>query len=330
MKILYPMTVNYDILFQRPQQLLMALAESGHTCYFINYEPGYEGEYKCEEPTEVKPNFWVLPMNTTPPMLDELDIDIFYYSYPVHYPQAHQWASKGKMVIFDVIDAPVDEFHIWSLNWEQSVKDADLVLTVSDLLYEKAKVFNTIMVENGVDYNKFQVKSKDYIKTDKKVVGFTGAIASWVDIDLLVRACNTFPDVHFAILGVEYNDSIKNPPENLTFYGHKKHDDLPYWMVDFDVTIIPFKKNEVTDNCSPLKFWEYLSIGKPIVTTALPETKLDGVYWAKDDDEFISMLEDALQLSINSVEYKERVEALKEHGRNSSWCERIKQIEKFI
>ena len=58
---------------------------------------------------------------------------------------------------------------------------------------------------------------------------------------------------------------------NVHLYGPQPYADLPAWLERFDVCIIPFKINQVTEATDPVKFYEYLAQAKPVVTTRLPE-----------------------------------------------------------
>jgi hypothetical protein len=98
----------------------------------------------------------------------------------------------------------------------------------------------------------------------------------------------------------------------------------------FDVCLIPFKKDEVADSCNPMKLWEYLSAGKPVVYSNLVECNgLDGVYEANDENAMIEKIN--LVLSENSPELiKKRMNIAYEN----SWGFRAKlfknELLKFI
>ncbi|KYC51336.1 MAG: Glycosyl transferases group 1 [Candidatus Methanofastidiosum methylothiophilum] len=332
LRILYPPTVNYNILFQRPNQVLKVLSREGHTCYFMNHIPGIKGQYVLEGIEELEKNFYIVSNMVHPATLNP---DVYYFSYPPYY----DWINriKPEYVIFDALDSPTGEFSSWKPEWEKSVKRADLVLAVSTELYKEVKKLNdnVLLVKNGVDYDHYQQATRNPYRKLKlpgfqrknPVVGFSGAIASWVNLELLYRSCLEYPDFNFVILGLEYNVKLKRSigrPDNLFFLGHVPYDDLPMWVNHFDVCTIPFRDNQVTRACNPLKFWEYMATGNPVVTSNLPETYYEGVYWAKTDEEYISYIGDAM------VERRNHGDKLREVRKkvayNCSWEKNLEPV----
>ncbi len=62
-------------------------------------------------------------------------------------------------------------------------------------------------------------------------------------------------------------------PEILLFTGYRPHEELPTWARYFEVRIIPFEVRGVTRAANPIKMYEYLASGLPVVATDLPEVK---------------------------------------------------------
>jgi len=77
--------------------------------------------------------------------------------------------------------------------------------------------------------------------------------------------------------------------------GIKKYQELPKYIKAFDVCIIPFLVNNLTQSVNPNKFYEYLASGKPIVTSSIPELeKFKNVaHIAKNHEEFLQLIETA-------------------------------------
>jgi len=109
--------------------------------------------------------------------------------------------------------------------------------------------------------------------------------------------------------------------------GKKEYKDLPGIIKAFDACIIPFKLNDLTASANPVKLYEYLAAGKPVVSTPIPEVLVykDVVRIAKGPEEFIRALEKAI--SENSPEdVQERLRV----ARENSWEVRIEQMESII
>jgi glycosyltransferase involved in cell wall biosynthesis len=80
--------------------------------------------------------------------------------------------------------------------------------------------------------------------------------------------------------------------------GHTPYEELPRRVAAFDVAVIPYLANAYTRSCFPLKLYEYLAAGKPVVASGLPE--LDGmapdVVLADGVERFERAVEQALEL----------------------------------
>jgi glycosyltransferase involved in cell wall biosynthesis len=327
--ILYPPTVNWNLLFQRPNQILRVLAKNGHNSFFMNHMPKIKGQYVASSLTEIEPNLFIVPLFENPKRFHP---NIIYYSYPDHFPFLAQ--MKPKYNIFDVIDAPTDEFENWEKNWEKCISNASLVMASADVLYEQAKEFNDniILVKNGVDYDHFQGKKRNPYKklkmdgfdNKKPIVGFIGAIATWIDIELMFKCALEYPEYNFVVVGLEYNVKLKKTPNNFFFLGHMPYLNLPEYVNHFDVCTLPFKPHtDVANACSPLKFYEYLASGNPIVSTALPETKEPFVYWCETNDGYIK----SIQLAVDEkLDGNKNADKRKEIGKKGSWDNRCKPL----
>jgi glycosyltransferase involved in cell wall biosynthesis len=83
---------------------------------------------------------------------------------------------------------------------------------------------------------------------------------------------------------------------NVRLTGEKPYAELPQWLAGFDVCLIPFRITELTLATNPVKAYEYLSAGKPVVSVGLPELQQFGdlVYRAQDSDDFIAQVSRAL------------------------------------
>ncbi|MNR29084.1 hypothetical protein D3C85_1464470 [compost metagenome] len=87
-----------------------------------------------------------------------------------------------------------------------------------------------------------------------------------------------------------------------------------------DVLIIPFLLNDITTATNPIKMYEYLATGKPVVTTALPEAKLYGeVYSSNNNDEFIKLVKQAMNGNFNA---NDLITNRKTIAVNNSWKNR--------
>lgn len=103
-------------------------------------------------------------------------------------------------------------------------------------------------------------------------IGFVGAFAYWLDQDLIAYLADTYPKWQFVFIGpVATNVDKLKRYENVRFLGRVPYDELPSYMAGIDVFINPYKQDDVAASCSPLKVFEYLAAGSPVVSVPMPE-----------------------------------------------------------
>jgi len=211
------------------------------------------------------------------------------------------------------------------------LKKSDLVVATSQLLYEKSieKNDNSILVRNGTEFNLFYKLSPngklDHLR-NKPIIGYYGAISEWFDISLVEYLARSKPDYNFVLIGSTWGGDITEVEKlpNVYFLGEKEYKTLPGYLFYFDVCLIPFKLIPLTMATNPVKFYEYISSGKPVVSVDLPELKQyeNICYIAENYEQFLGCIEKAL----NEKEDKNLIEARIEVAKGNSWNERFKQI----
>lgn len=222
---------------------------------------------------------------------------------------------------------------------QEILKRATWVFVVSEeLMREKAKISdNVYYLPNAVEYDHFSksMQEKDELgkKNDQPVLGFTGKITSRLDYRLLSKLASKYSNWNFVMIGPweneanlkkdqAYRDFVTAP--NVHMQGPKPYQELPYLMRLFDICILPYKTDDLFNiNCSPLKLYEYLATGKPIVSTDLPAIRnFDSlVDIAKDDEEFDLKVVKALEEQDRTLREQRQAAA-----RENSWERRAKQV----
>ena len=221
------------------------------------------------------------------------------------------------------------------------LETSDLVFATSRELYKYCSNYNkkVHMFPFGVNYGKFEkirlsnAPCPEEIKNIKKpVIGYIGGIHKWIDLDLINKMAIDKPDYSFVFVGpVQTNVSSLSGLKNIYFLGKQEHEKLPSFIKNFDVCLIPYKITDYTNNVYPTKLNEYLAMGKPVVSTSLPElihfnkSNNDIIAIGKDYQEFIALIDRAVyDLSIENT--KQRLEAAKKN----SWDSRISEMSRLI
>jgi glycosyltransferase involved in cell wall biosynthesis len=167
----------------------------------------------------------------------------------------------------------------------KAVLHSSLVFATSTTMYERQRRLNpsTHLVPNAGDYKHFAaaadrtVAAPEVSALPRPVLGFAGNfLASKVDFDLLETVARAVPQWTLLLVGpatFETTPALERLARlpNVRWLGQKPYADLPRYVAAFDVGLIPYVSNAYTRSCFPLKLYEYLAAGKPVVASGLPE-----------------------------------------------------------
>jgi glycosyltransferase involved in cell wall biosynthesis len=238
----------------------------------------------------------------------------FYYCYD--NISAANWASKHGSRL------------------EQSfIKQADAVIFSSDDLKitkgKEAKV--SFVIKNGVDlsiFNNNLIQQLPETGKNKVNIGYIGSIDNRLDYELLIKMIQQFSHWQFHFIG-RIMDSNANKLKNFTnvkFYGSVEPSELPGLMKNFNTGIIPFVKNDFTQNIYPMKANEYLAMGLPVVMTDFAQLNdLTSIVSVADRDNFIEILEN--EVKNDSIEKKLQRKA---KAANNSWKCKASEFESIL
>jgi glycosyltransferase involved in cell wall biosynthesis len=183
-------------------------------------------------------------------------------------------------------------------------KEVDLVFSVSRYLYDlhKRNNDNTFCVLNGVDFEHYN-RAQGVPGVEMRCLGYTGNINQRNDFELILRLSEEFRELQIVLVGpvhsVEEEElNVLKSQGNIVFYGKKTVEELPSFLSRFSVCLMPFITDDWFVRCQqPLKLFEYMSTGKPIVSTYMEclEYLPDGcVYVSRNHEEFIQNIYRAL------------------------------------
>lgn len=176
----------------------------------------------------------------------------------------------------------------------EAIRRVDAVVAVSDHLARRfASSGKPVkVIPQGVDLQHFASVPHRSSGGPLEVV-FFGMLDDRLDQDLLVKAARTLPKAVFRLIGPAATDiSQLRAMPNIRVEPPVKYTALPAAVSTADAFILPFVINDLTISCTPLKLKEYLACGRPVVSTALPESIAwqDFVHVAKDHADFAHLL----------------------------------------
>lgn len=228
---------------------------------------------------------------------------------------------KCNKFVFDAIDnwlfhPQMPDKDIIRVNYDYVDENADLILTVSeDLVKTFSKNKNIKWIPNGVDCNFFSDAVTKLKCGTESIIGYVGKIQDRVDF-ALVEKCLKNMQNRFVFIGPIYSqrDVIKKLKEkysNIDFIGDVHYNNLPSVMKEIDVAIMPHVVNDFTNSMNPLKLYEYLASGKPVVTTRVAGTSTISsyVHIAFSDDEFVNDLKILVE-TVDKIEPQKIIESI--------------------
>ena len=121
---------------------------------------------------------------------------------------------------------------------------------------------------------------------------FGSLYGEWFAWDWVVAAATANPKLNIVLIGDD--PKRKGLPENIFFLGAKQIDELPAYLAHSDIALLPFIPGKISDAVSPIKIFEYLFVGKPVVATRLPEIEgYDGVHIADTPEMFARLCDES-------------------------------------
>lgn len=215
---------------------------------------------------------------------------------------------------------------------------ADLVTANSVYLARVAEKHNpkSYYVGQGCETDQFSAdiqhtEPEDVATIARPRVGYIGALYGLrLDYKLLENIAEKRPDWNLVLVGPEdeaFKNSRLHNMENVYFTGAKKPDELPAYLSTFNVALNPQILNEVTIGNYPRKIDEYLAMGKPTVATKTEAMEIfDGyVYLAKDENDYLAMIEQALNENDPALKQK-RIDFARSHTWENSVAEIYKAM----
>jgi glycosyltransferase involved in cell wall biosynthesis len=223
-------------------------------------------------------------------------------------------------------------------------KKSDIIFASSLSQVDKRKTLNKniYLIENAVDFDRFYTvfktiteMPKDLKNIKKPIIGYAGYLGFQINVELLLLIANNFPDCSLVLVGpndLEKDNIYKNliKCDNVYFLGSKYVDEIPKYVKMFDVAIMPYALNTHVLTSFPLKTYEYLSMGKLVVSVKLNSLipLNDLVFLAEDNEIFILKIREII--SHSSEILKEKIEKGIAVSKNNTWDIRVQQIYEVI
>ncbi|CAN5306182.1 UDP-galactopyranose mutase [soil metagenome] len=319
--------LRWDFVFQRPQHLMGRFAASRPVIYFE--EPIETGDAEApslrlrDDPSGVVIATPYLPRGLAHALRDaavaslldgllqdrEIARPVLWYYTPMMLPISRH--VEPSAVVYDCMDELANfRFAPPALRplEQELIATADVIFTGGYSLYEAKQALhaNIHPFPSSVDRAHFATARKLSRSTapNRPVLGFYGVIDERMDLDLIAAVADARPDWTIVMVGPVVKISPDDLPvrANIQYPGGADYDDLPARLAEWDVALMPFAINDSTRFISPTKTPEYLSAGKPVVSTPIRDVVrhyggLDAVGIADTPEAFVAACEAALGLA---------------------------------
>ena len=225
----------------------------------------------------------------------------------------------------------------------QLLRVADRVIVTHPSLLRSKTVRDRrpALVPNGADINHFAragapgtQPAAAVAALPRPVVGFHGWIQYWIDFDLIAHSARKHPEWSFALIGpvepLARVDKVRGLT-NVHFLGKQPYERMPEFLAGFDVCINPFVLGELADAVSPIKLYEYLASGKPVVSVDMPAARefSDLITLVRTPEQFVRALEDVLFRAQNGI-IAAGAAARRQAAGGFSWDARFQQVEEQL
>ena len=206
-------------------------------------------------------------------------------------PELVSFFCYNNFVVFDAHNWPETKIGLYKF----FLKKVDKIICNSrgtEKKYNEHGFSNTLLAPNGVDLSEFQEKAdvsklrkKLFLPQDKKIIMYIGHLYKWKGIDSIVGAAELASeekDVLFVVVGGtekdvnRYDKIIKNKKlKNIIFLGHKNKNYISKFLQAADALLLPNVpiSNESSEYTSPIKMFEYMASGRPIIASDLPSIR---------------------------------------------------------
>lgn len=359
--------IDWDFRFQRPQQIARQFAKHGYRVFYFSTDFGSgrrsEDPLLTVRPIEQNIAEVQLPssgrLNVYRHVIDETSLQEWMRAFdqlrrdygmaeavclvqlPFWRPLAFKLRDKfGWKVIYDCMDkhAGFSTNDPAMLKEEEMLsRNSDLILVTSRKLQEEQRRYSSscLLAPNACEFEHFSISlgatPAELAALPRPIIGYYGAISEWFDTELVAEVARQRPDWSFVLIGDTFGAHLAplQGLPNVHLLGEQPYQVLPAYLQAFDVCTIPFKLTPLTEATDPVKFYEYLSAGKPVVATPLPELEpyeAEGlVYLGYTSQEFVKRLEQALQENT-----AERATARQRFARQNTWGKRFSRIQRAL
>lgn len=348
-KLLYIMGIDWDWIFQRPQILEQHLEENYDvTVIFPRSILHFWKKSKSRLPADYH-ILWTIPLQEKNKLIGWLasffagslfhnihSFDAVMVGYPLYYRYIP--VHYGGKLIYDCMDNhaalyPYQKGVGALIRQETKLAERCDALFVSGsrlqqkmirLVSDTEKVH---LVRNGV-FVQTVLPPKAAVIRKKYKVGYFGTIAEWFDFGVLLKSLEKSENLEYHLIGPVREKQVPSH-ERIIMEGIVAHQKLTEFTADYDCLIMPFRVNDVVEWVDPVKLYEYIALGKCIISVRYAEIERfnDYVYLYTENNDYVHLVN---ELAEKGFPPKYTAAQQQEFLRSNSWDTRFQQVDQIL
>ena len=274
------------------------------------------------------------------------DYQIVWFTHPEMFYIFGSKIIQGQKIIYDCMDDALaftnkDSYKENLFHWEAAlISKSEIVICSSQHLQDKicsryAIKTKTVVINNAIDIPKndqVQIlpdginKIINDLSEMKFPMVYIGAISDWFDFDLILKTLSVFDDVSLVLIG-PCDTEIPNH-ERIVLFSPISRKYIFNIMLYAKILVMPFKVNELIKSVNPVKLYEYIFTGKPIVAPLYGETVKFGPFVKLYDStsKFLDIIEGIRE----NTQMQESLNECRKYVEANTWKERYAQIKDII
>jgi len=259
------------------------------------------------------------------------DVDVLWFDNPVFAFLLDRIKHKRSVLRI------ADNLKGFAASWPGLVeKELELARRVDRVIYTARNLKSQFtgqvdegkmtLVPNGVDFEFFESADKSVPEEFRNIpeprIVYVGAIDKWFDFDLLANAARQVPNCQFVVIGLaRTNTSAIQGIPNIHLLGPKPYERIPQFLTHSQVGMLPFVRNDLVEYVNPIKLYEYMACGLPVVCTSWEEVRAmaSPAILVENELEFAQAIPKALAEGTNRSQYVE-------YARQNEWQARLRQV----
>jgi hypothetical protein len=217
-----------------------------------------------------------------------------------------------------------------ALDWAENrlCERADMIFVTASTLEDRLRPqysARLLLLRNGVDFDHFQgdfSRPDEYRDISGPIAIYVGAIDEWFAPDWIDALATARSDITVVLIGRSaiHLENLKQRA-NVKWLGPKPYDTIPGFLAHADCAIIPFRRTPLVDSVSPLKLFEFLASGLPVVSARWTELERlsSPAFLADDRDTFVRLVSNAVDQRVKDS----LGESFRDFARSNSWKSRF-------